>query len=232
MDCDGRCGSIVTERNRYFTGKLLVARDLVQEQSYFLGRHRLHNRLLHGWGVVCGLEVEWHPDRENCADVVIVRPGIAIDCEGRELVLCEPTTARVPKREPDDRAKQAKQSGPEEPGGDDEPAERMFVFLGYAERKTEELPYLYDDCDGCSRGPEANRIRESARADARLARLDAECWPGSGTPAARATRARLEPDASAPNARATRCRSRCSGPTPIRGPTPTSKDAGGSRRPG
>ena len=73
MDCDGQCGSIVTERNRYFTGKLLVARDLVQEQAYFLGRHRLHNRLLHGWGVVCGLEVYPHPE-EECAEVVVIGP--------------------------------------------------------------------------------------------------------------------------------------------------------------
>jgi hypothetical protein len=47
-----------------------------------------HNKHLHGSGIVCGLQVECGPDsppgvRRN----VTVRPGYAIDCEGRDLVL-------------------------------------------------------------------------------------------------------------------------------------------------
>jgi hypothetical protein len=42
---------------------------------------------MHGWGVVCGLEVHPH-DRVDCAhEWVWVDPGIAIDCRGREIVL-------------------------------------------------------------------------------------------------------------------------------------------------
>ena len=45
------------ELNRYFTGKHMTAEDFEADQHYFLSRHRLHNALLHGWGVVWGLEV-------------------------------------------------------------------------------------------------------------------------------------------------------------------------------
>ena len=60
--CGTDCGLIVSERNRYFTGKYMAARDFQGEQEYLLNRHRLHQRLLHGWGIVCGLRVRRHPD--------------------------------------------------------------------------------------------------------------------------------------------------------------------------
>src|SRR5258707_11242079 len=84
------CGYIATERNRYFTGKYMAARDFQNEQDYFLSRHRLHNRLLHGWGIVCGLKVTPHPNPDCANRWVVIHPGIAIDCCGRELIIeCE-----------------------------------------------------------------------------------------------------------------------------------------------
>lgn len=46
------------ERVKYFYGQLLGVREFQSEQSYFYEKHRLHNRYLHGYGVVCGLTVE------------------------------------------------------------------------------------------------------------------------------------------------------------------------------
>lgn len=43
------------ERLAYFHGQLLTSDDLRTEQAYFREKHKLHNRCLHGWGVVCGL---------------------------------------------------------------------------------------------------------------------------------------------------------------------------------
>src|SRR5690349_16518002 len=84
--CWHECGAIATERNRYFTGKYMAKRDFADEQAYFLSRHRLHNRLLHGWGVICGLRVIRHP-RDECRDRwIVIRSGIALDCCGRELI--------------------------------------------------------------------------------------------------------------------------------------------------
>jgi hypothetical protein len=79
--------AVTTTRLRWFTGRFLTARDLTDEQDYHLERHRLHNRLLHGWGVVCGLQVHPH-QRQDCEhEWVWVDQGIAIDCHGREIVL-------------------------------------------------------------------------------------------------------------------------------------------------
>ena len=45
------------ERLRYFPRQLLTADDMRTEQQYFREKLRRHNRMLHGWGVVCGLQV-------------------------------------------------------------------------------------------------------------------------------------------------------------------------------
>jgi hypothetical protein len=70
------------ERPRFFTGKLLTANDLQTEQDYFRGKLRLHNRFLHGWGIVTGLGVT-----VDQGATVAVSPGLALDCAGNELVL-------------------------------------------------------------------------------------------------------------------------------------------------
>ena len=45
------------ERVHYFPRQLLTVADMTTDQNYFLEKLRRHNRFLHGWGVVCGLEV-------------------------------------------------------------------------------------------------------------------------------------------------------------------------------
>jgi len=72
----------------------LADADTVQEAldrlcaAHDLRRHHKH---LHGWGIVCGLEVACGPDGEGLERRhVTVRPGYALDCEGSDLVLEEP----------------------------------------------------------------------------------------------------------------------------------------------
>lgn len=55
---------------------------------------RFHNKHLHGWGIVCGLQVECGPDtlpeeneNEGKRREVTVRKGYAIDCEGHDVVM-------------------------------------------------------------------------------------------------------------------------------------------------
>ena len=72
------------ERTRFFVGRLLTTDDLDREQAYFLARSRRHNRFLHGWGVVAGLEVS-----VSEANEVVVAPGLAIDCAGNEIAVEE-----------------------------------------------------------------------------------------------------------------------------------------------
>ena len=82
-------------RNHYFTGKLLTARDLTLEQRYFRDKLRLHHRVLHGWGVACGLVVKPHP---FCPDRrLVVEPGVAIDACGYEIVVPSPVEVELPQ---------------------------------------------------------------------------------------------------------------------------------------
>ncbi len=71
-------------RVNFFAGRLLSADDLGAEQQYARERAWLHNRMLHGAGVVSGLEVTVE------GDDLVVSPGMAIDGFGREIVLTEP----------------------------------------------------------------------------------------------------------------------------------------------
>jgi len=73
------------ERPRYFAGQLLTENDLQAEQDYFRGKARLHNRFMHGWGVISGLRVT-----VDQGTTLVVAPGLALDCAGNELVLTAP----------------------------------------------------------------------------------------------------------------------------------------------
>jgi hypothetical protein len=189
--CDGiQCGAIVNERNRYFTGKYMTARDFQGEQDYFLSRMRLHNRMLHGWGIVCGLEVERHRD-PRCRDWVIVRPGIAIDCCGRELVLDREKAVRLsllpgsteegaPTPDSDDNG----QPGQGYDGDQTEPDSGAFlVCLSFKEERIEYVPALYHQGSCDPKHLEPNRVRETVSlAVCSLDEVEADCWivPGSG----------------------------------------------------
>jgi hypothetical protein len=72
-------------RPRFFAGQLLSEEDLNRLDHYVTGKNRLHNRYLHGWGVVCGLEVVCHP----CKDAVVVREGYALGPCGEDIVVCK-----------------------------------------------------------------------------------------------------------------------------------------------
>jgi hypothetical protein len=74
----------MTERPRYFFGQVIGVDDLEQEQLYHREKARRHNRLLHGWGIVRGLEVR---AGTQGAREVTISPGYALDRQGEEIVL-------------------------------------------------------------------------------------------------------------------------------------------------
>jgi len=64
------CASVPEFRRlKYFYGQMLSADDFNLEQAYFREKLKLHNRCLHGYGVVCGLLVEPVPIPKECAPV-------------------------------------------------------------------------------------------------------------------------------------------------------------------
>lgn len=89
--CGCRCGPGQTCdgleclcRPRFFAGQLLTDDDLNRLDHYIVSKNRLHNKYLHGSGVVCGLEVVCNP----CDDTVTVRSGYALGPCGEDIVVC------------------------------------------------------------------------------------------------------------------------------------------------
>jgi hypothetical protein len=78
-------------RPRFFAGQLLTEDDLNRLENYVVAKNKLHNRYLHGWGVVCGLEVVCDP----CGAGVVVRPGYALAPCGEDIVVCNDQTVDV-----------------------------------------------------------------------------------------------------------------------------------------
>ncbi|MCW3494221.1 hypothetical protein [Microbacterium sp. SSM24] len=95
--CDCTCpvcqGLHTFVRPRFFAGQLLTETELTGLTTYFMEKQRLHNRYLHGYGVVVGLQVEC----DGCGPGVIVRPGYAIDPCGADIVLPDTVSVDVGK---------------------------------------------------------------------------------------------------------------------------------------
>ena len=84
------CADGLLERPRYFARQLITQAELTLEQNYFRDKARRHNRLLHGWGVVCGARVcavstvdggEAEPWK------VRIKPGYILGPYGDEIVI-------------------------------------------------------------------------------------------------------------------------------------------------
>src|SRR6187397_1696336 len=90
--CDAT-STTALERTRFFAGQILGPDDLTQDQMYFREKHRRHNRLLHGWGVVCGACVR----RGNTECEVIIEPGYILGPFGDEIVIDRDTVVDICK---------------------------------------------------------------------------------------------------------------------------------------
>jgi hypothetical protein len=74
---NSRCSLVEASTVQEALDRLCAANDL---------RH--HNKHLHGWGIVCGLQVVCGPDESGDERRhVTVRDGYAIDCEGDDLII-------------------------------------------------------------------------------------------------------------------------------------------------
>jgi hypothetical protein len=105
----------MAKRVRFFAGQLLTAADFEAEQTYHREMRRLHNRLLHGVGIVEGLRVSEDDSQSNA---MTVSPGFALDGSGNEIVVDRPVCLTV------------------DPCG----KEICFVTLRYTETATDPVP--------------------------------------------------------------------------------------------
>ena len=152
---DDLCAAV---RNRYFYGKLLDVFHFELEQTYFNNKRWLLNRLISGYGVVCGLGVSLGYDYQS----VVISPGLAIDRCGREILVAQPSQP-FPLPAP-----VAPPSPPHaKPGAPPDPCDDTYIHLSicYQECPVDPVPTLGGDCDtqaSCAPGAIVERYRLEA----------------------------------------------------------------------
>lgn len=133
------CELTHSERNRFFHGKLMTARDMAAEQAYHRRLFTRHARHVTGYGVTDGLAAT--VERVDDGLSVSVEAGYAVDCCGRPVV--------VPKRAPVDIPTE------DVPEGDP-----LGLFIEYTECVTESVPIPGSE-DACERECAYNRVLET-----------------------------------------------------------------------
>ena len=107
------------KRLRFFTGQMLTAESFQLEQQYFIEKQKRHNRALHGFGIVSGLKVSVESGQ------VVVEPGLALDCEGNELVITAAQSIVAPLKSDNWTS--------------------AYVNVSYAEENTDPVPPIPDE---------------------------------------------------------------------------------------
>lgn len=139
------------ERNNFYFGKLMKAQDFETEQSYFNEKRWLINRMVHGWGVVCGLDVNPLEDESNKLTKVSIEPGLAIDCHGREIIVCKRKEVSLKPEETEcSNNDNTHQTGKQE---------KYAICLKFKDCKTEYFPVMYGTCDQKEKC-QSNRIKD------------------------------------------------------------------------
>jgi len=138
-------------RPRFFAGQMLTEEDLNRLDHYIVAKNRLHNRYLHGWGVVCGLEVVCSP----CDDKVLVKSGYALSPCGEDIILCANETVDICQLIQDCRRLTPPICDPPKPRGTEacpEVTEQWVLAIRYAERPSRGvMPLRGSSAPCCSR---------------------------------------------------------------------------------
>jgi len=94
---DGRADRILEqfEKNQFFQGKLMTARDMQTEQDYHTERLHALNRFSTGQGILYGAEVSSVEETETELKVT-VEPGIVLDAHGHPIIIEHSTTRTLP----------------------------------------------------------------------------------------------------------------------------------------
>jgi hypothetical protein len=124
------------ERPVFFEGQLLSAKDLNEGQKYFLEKQRLHNRFLHGCGVVHGLTINVTGTGAR-GHTVHVSPGLALDCLGHEIIVGESSSLKLPKNR-----------------------QEIYIMIKYKEVGSSPVPILTNPADSPTDDLQFSRIKE------------------------------------------------------------------------
>jgi hypothetical protein len=171
MGCDPEPGNGF-ERLNYYFGQQLGVCDFQTEQAYFRERMKLHNRCLHGHGIVSGLRVALpsgdakakavaapagavaaKPDPDRPHFVVTIASGLALDPSGNELYLPHGTWIDLWKLMTPDQQKEWRASAKEKPYS-------LFLALKYRDvLAAPRRPAAVDPCR-LPRDREYGRVRD------------------------------------------------------------------------
>ena len=151
------CGGIQTPvRNRYFYGKMMDVYHFDLETRYQNSKRWLVNRLIGGYGVVCGLDVQW----SDQSGQVVVTPGVAIDKWGREIIVpvaSRPIPVSLEDASPVENCEDYQEN----------PCERcLHLVLCYHECLSDPAPVLTGECSGpepCAAGAIRERYKIEVR---------------------------------------------------------------------
>jgi hypothetical protein len=177
-ECSSQCCELeCLIQPRFYCGQLLTDQDLTVLLDWVKAKTGLA-RYRHGWGVVCGLEVQCQtmPGSEM---LLKVTPGYAIDCCGNDIVVCADATLDLspcckPKPQPCLETAPSPQQTPvtkvkfgpwELPSSD---VQAVDVVIRYAESQTDSRPGLARGGCGGTIACEYTRTHESYTLDCRL----------------------------------------------------------------
>jgi hypothetical protein len=141
------------KRVNYTLGLVLGVEEFVQSDTYFLAKHHLENRLLHGYGTCCGLDVvaQTAPILE-----VQVTPGWALNPRGQEIKVPQLMCVQVSEWI------QANLSALQSLFSSSAPASlNLCVVLCYRECKTDVVPIPGQPCTTQSSSTAPSRIADS-----------------------------------------------------------------------
>jgi hypothetical protein len=158
--CGGATQRCASERTRFFAGQLITPADLTQDQDYFRERMRRHNRIMHGWGIVCGATVI--KGRGPCE--VIISAGFILGPQGDEILIEKELTINLCLTDPEGDVP-SDCGPPVDPWCSDVRVRRnadatLYIAVRYAESPTRPVRSSGCGC-GCNQGDcEYSRIRD------------------------------------------------------------------------
>ncbi|NJL23578.1 MAG: hypothetical protein HC895_26670 [Leptolyngbyaceae cyanobacterium SM1_3_5] len=153
-------GAIGLERTRFFPRQLITPDDLIQDQIYFRDKLRRHNRLLHGWGVVCGARIK--PGKGDCE--IAIEPGYILGPYGDEIYIDQEITVNLCQQGTDGNAI-SPCSDMTDPWCSNIRVDRQsnkpyYLAVRFAECQTRPVRVVGTSC-GCNDECEYSRIRDS-----------------------------------------------------------------------
>jgi len=150
------------ERTRFFPRQLVTPDDLTQDQLYFREKMRRHNRMLHGWGVVCGARVK--AGTAPCQ--IVVEPGYILGPYGDEIMIDSEVTVDLCNNALDGNAVSPCADVLNDPWCSEVPVSRpagqtLYVAIRYEECQTRPVRAVVSACGCDAASCEYSRIRDS-----------------------------------------------------------------------